>query len=338
MSHADISGSKFTLADRSIGDGFAERTIVACLIGIAWYNALELIVLCFTTFKRYGGCYFWCLLIASFSIIPFGLGYLLLIFNIYTNLFPVAMELVAWVGMVTGQSLVLWSRLHLVCYNTTVLHATLAMIIVNAIILHIPGAVLELGSHSNKHHLFREGFDIFERIQLIGFSIQETILSVIYAWEAARLLSLRPRGHYRGTLVQLIIVNVVMILMDAAIIGVQYSGLFDVHVTLKAFVYSVKLKLEYAILGKLVVMTEGPSGSNSVPTDLSDFVDLSLHHNGEPQLNTDIFAENSEHSRIRGYSKGSSTDPLRQSLSAGPSPSAHSPSLNNPAVNDPICK
>lgn len=277
MSSYDIPGSTFGLAERSI-DNFAERTAVACLIGVACYNALELIVLCFTTFKRYGGCYFWCLLISSVAIIPFGLGYLLLIFNIYNNLFPVAMELVAWVCMVTGQSLVLWSRLHLVVQNPTILRWTLAMIIVDAIIFHIPASVLELGSHSNKSALFTPGFNIFERIQLIAFSLQEVVLSAIYSYEAVRLLNLRPRGHYRGTLVQLLIVNLAMILMDAAVIGVQYSGFFDIHVTLKAFVYSVKLKLEYAVLGRLVIFTE-MCGSSSQPTDLSDFVDLSFHPN-----------------------------------------------------------
>ncbi|KAJ5353220.1 hypothetical protein N7452_002194 [Penicillium brevicompactum] len=326
MSSADLSGSTFSLADRSPDGRFAERTIVACLIGIAWYNALELIVLCFTTFKRYGGCYFWCLLISSFSIIPFGLGYLLIIYNIYSNLFPVAMELVAWVGMVTGQSLVLWSRLHLVCHNPNVLRATLAMIIIDAIIFHVPGSVLELGSHSNKSDLFNTGFNIFERIQLVGFSIQEIILSIIYAWEGVRLLNLRPRGHYRGTLVQLLIVNIVMILMDAAVIGVQYSGLFDIHVTLKALVYSIKLKLEYAILGKLVDITE-IGGSNSAPTDLSDFVDLSFHTNGTPQPDIDEarFAdtlENGTRTRVRVSSKGSSTNPLTRTLSAAPTPSS----------------
>ncbi|KAF7529278.1 hypothetical protein PCG10_007988 [Penicillium crustosum] len=327
MSLADIPGSNFSIADRSTQDRFAERTVVACLIAIAWYNALELIVLCFATFKRYGGWYFWCLLIASFSIIPFGLGYLLIIFDIYSNMFPVAMELVAWVGMVTGQSLVLWSRLHLVCYSPKVLRATLAMIIVDAIILHIPGSVLEFGSHSNKSSLFTNGFNIFERIQLVGFSIQEIILSVIYSWEAVRLLNLRPRGHYRGTLVQLLIVNVAMIMMDAAIIGVQYSGLFDVHVTLKAMVYSVKLKLEYAILGKLVHITE-VGGSSSARTDLSDFVDLSLHNARTTQPDSEMFTDNPEYGphlrRTRVPSKGSSTDPLRRSISA-----AQSPSLNN---------
>lgn len=326
MSSADFTGSRFSFADRS---QFAERTIVACFIALAWYNALELIVLCFSTFKRYGGCYFWCLLIASFSIIPFGLGYLLIIYDIYTNMFPVAMELIAWVGMVTGQSLVLWSRLHLVCHNPNVLRATLAMIIVDAIIFHIPGSILELGSHSNKSSLFTAGFNIFERIQLVGFSIQEIILSIIYAWEGVRLLNLRPRGHYRGTLVQLLIVNIIMILMDAAVIGVQYSGLFDIHVTLKALVYSIKLKLEYAILGKLVDITE-ISGSNSAPTDLSDFVDLSFHNNGHgnPQTGSEEHSgveanlEHGPHSRVRVSSKGSSTSPLRQTPSFAPTPSS----------------
>ncbi|KAJ5823381.1 hypothetical protein N7447_005721 [Penicillium robsamsonii] len=323
MSRADIPGSNFSFADRS-ADRFAVLTVVACFIGIAWYNALELIVLCFATFKRYGGCYFWCLLVASFSIIPFGLGYILIIFNIYTSMFPVAMELVAWVGMVTGQSLVLWSRLHLVCHSPTVLRATLVMIIVDAIILHIPGSVLELGSHSNKSSLFSAGFNIFERIQLIGFSIQEIILSVIYSWEAVRLLNLRPRGRYRGTLVQLLIVNIAMILMDAAIIGVEYSGFFEIHVALKAMVYSVKLKLEYAILGKLVGITEN-GGSNSAPTDLSDFVDISFHNNSTPQPDSDRFTEIPDygaHPRTRSSSKGSSTDPLRGNLPAAQTPIA----------------
>ncbi|KAJ5570073.1 uncharacterized protein N7459_009503 [Penicillium hispanicum] len=276
MSSGDLTGSHFGLSERSTPNKLAEHTAVACLIAVGWYNVLELIVLCFSTFKRYSGLYFWSLLVASFSIVPFSLGYLLLIFDVYTNLFPVAMELVAWMGMVTGQSLVLWSRLHLIVQNQNILRWTLAMIIVDTIIFHIPGSVLELGSHTKKAYLFDTGFNVFERIQLIGFSIQEIILSLIYSWEAVRLLNLRPRDHYRATLVQLLVVNLAMILMDAAVIGVQYSGLFDVHVTLKAMVYSIKLKMEYGILGKLVDFAD-TSGTHSQPTDLSDFVDLSYH-------------------------------------------------------------
>ncbi|KAJ5899011.1 hypothetical protein N7495_003755 [Penicillium taxi] len=277
MASVDVAGNFEPRSGRSKVDiNFAEYTAVACLIAISWYNSLELIVLCFATFKRYGGLYFWCLLISSISIIPFGLGYLLIIYDIYDSYFSVAMELIAWVGMVTGQSLVLWSRLHLVCQSRSVLHWTLAMIILDTFLFHTTGSVLELGSHSDKSYLFDSGFNIFERIQLVGFSIQETVLSLIYSWEAVRLLNLRPRGHYRSTLIQLLVVNLGMIFMDAAVIGVQYSGYFDIHVTLKAMVYSVKLKLEYAILGKLVVFTEN-GGDSSTPTDLTDFVDLTYH-------------------------------------------------------------
>lgn len=320
MSRIEVPGSSFGLAERSV-NRFAENTVLACLIGIAWYNAIELIVLCFATFKRYGGCYFWCLLIASFSIIPFGLGYLLIIYDIYTNEFPVAMELIAWVGMVTGQSLVLWSRLHLVVHSHRVLRACLAMIIIDAILFHIPAGVLELGSHSNKSDLFTHAFNIFERIQLVAFSLQEAILSAIYSYEAVRLLNLRPRGHYRGTLLQLLFVNLAMIAMDAAIIGVQYSGFFDIHVTLKALVYSIKLKLEYAILGKLVHFTEMSHSTNSAPTDLSDFVDLSFHQNNQRPADSDSqahFLDSPElqfDQRARAPSKQCSNNPRISDIS-----------------------
>lgn len=40
--------------------------------------------------------------------------------------------------MVTGQALVLFSRLNIVVQDLTVSHRVLAMIIINAIVLHIP--------------------------------------------------------------------------------------------------------------------------------------------------------------------------------------------------------
>lgn len=38
--------------------------------------------------------------------------------------------------MVTGQSMVLWSRLHLVCHSRWKLRAALALIITNAVLCH----------------------------------------------------------------------------------------------------------------------------------------------------------------------------------------------------------
>ncbi|RHZ54014.1 uncharacterized protein CDV56_103827 [Aspergillus thermomutatus] len=276
----------------------AEQFIIACFIAIAWYNAIELIVLCFTTFKKYGGFYFWALLVSSISILPFGFGYLLIIFNIYPGYFAVAVEEVGWCAMVTGQSLVLWSRLHLVVYSRKVLRGTLAMIIVDAVILHTTGWILEFGANSNQASRFTQPFEIFERVQLVGFSLQEIILSIVYTKAAIRLLKLRPRRQYRSTLVQLVVVNVLFILMDAAIVSFQYAGLFRIHVSFKAMVYSVKLKLEYAILGKLVHMSL-MSHSNSAPTDPSDALEMSRRTNNRSHVEQTRAHRESQTSIIR---------------------------------------
>ncbi|KAE8363925.1 hypothetical protein BDV27DRAFT_129241 [Aspergillus caelatus] len=252
----------------------ALECVVATFIGIAWYNAIELVVLCFTTFKRYGGCYFWSLVIASISIVPFALGYALLIFKIFPSYFSVALEVVGWWGMVTGQSMVLWSRLHLVVHSRKILRWTLIMIITDAILFHVPASVLEFGAHSNHQAQFNPAFDIFERIQLVAFSVQEIILSVIYAWAAVEMLKLIPRGHYKGILIHLLVINFVMISMDAVVVGMQYAGFFRLHVSLKAMFYSVKLKMEYAILGRLVHVAAVPVHplSGYIPTRRSSSV------------------------------------------------------------------
>lgn len=99
---------------------------------------------------------------------------------------------------------------------------------------------------------FLEQIGVIEQIQLVGISVQEIILSVIYSWEAAQLLRLRPSDHYHGILVQLQFISLTMVCADAAIIGSQYAGSFIVHITLKAMAYRIKLNMEYAILGRLV--------------------------------------------------------------------------------------
>lgn len=90
-----------------------ESHIFAAFAAIAWYNAIELIVLCFVSFKRHRGCYFWSLLIASTAIIPHCLGYFLLLFPTgVSDWLCITLIVFSWIPMVTGQSMVLWSRLH----------------------------------------------------------------------------------------------------------------------------------------------------------------------------------------------------------------------------------
>ena len=53
----------------------------------------------------------------------------------------------------------------------------------------------------------------------------------------------------------LIYVNVLVIVLDIAVMCTQYAGLFEVHVVFKAAVYSVKLFVEFVVLNQLTEVT-----------------------------------------------------------------------------------
>ncbi|KAA8649316.1 hypothetical protein EYZ11_011187 [Aspergillus tanneri] len=229
--------------------------VYATLIALAWCNALELMVLCLNTFKRYHGCYFWSLLIASFAIIPFGLGYILRLWNIsFSNGFvELAIIDISWAAMVTGHSLVLWSRLHLVLHHPRVLRALLYLIIIDGVLVHSAAGTLEIVRDAlPDSHTATLAFGVIERIQLVWFCLQELLLSALYIRETARMLRLDQSSISRSVLAQLLGINVVIMVLDLSVVAVQYAGYFTLQVTMKSLVYSVKLKLEYVILGRLV--------------------------------------------------------------------------------------
>lgn len=237
-----------------------QSRIFAAFAAIAWYNAIELVVLCFVSFKRHRGCYFWSLLLTSASIIPHCLGYILLFFTNTNRYVCVCLILFSWYFMVTGQSIVLWSRLHLVLQNTKVLWAILCMIIADFFLFQIPNSVFLFGTVSaSGPSTFSAIYNIFERVQLVAFFLQEGIISTTYVVETVRLLRLRPQGRPSGILRQLLTINILILLLDVAVVAIEFVGFYSVQVMFKPVAYSIKLKLEYAILGKLVVLARGPS-------------------------------------------------------------------------------
>src|SRR4051794_17972478 len=232
-----------------------DEVLFATFIGLSWYNAVELVVLCFTRFKRWRGIYFWSLLVASAGIIPYGLGLFLKFFNVvrHNYLGTHTLVTIGWCCMVTGQSMVLWSRLHLIVWNRRVLRGILYLIIFDAIIFHIPTAVVAFGTNAPTHPApFVKGYNILERVQLIGFCIQETLLSAIYIWGTLKFLRSTDETRYRYILYELLLISVIIIFLDGSLVGTQYAGLYSVQTTFKALVYSIKLKLEWAILRKLI--------------------------------------------------------------------------------------
>lgn len=90
---------------------------------------------------------------------------------------------------------------------------------------------------------------------MTGFTIQETIISGLYLYEARRIL--RPgkvfqKKQTNEVLKHLIWVNAFVIFLDAALLATEYAGLFSIQTVFKAAVYSVKLRFEFVVLNQLM--------------------------------------------------------------------------------------
>lgn len=184
-----------------------------------------------------------------------------------------------------GQSVVLWSRLHLLTNSRRAIRYSLYMICTNVIILGFPTSILTFGSNANSlsdrtlAH-FVNGYNVMEKIQMVGFFLQELVLSLIYIKETVRILRLSKSAQgdllsiaanddaelkhpfARKVMYQLLAINTIIIAMDVALLAVEFANLYLIETTLKGVVYSVKLKLEFAVLGKLVQIVRSKAASS----------------------------------------------------------------------------
>jgi hypothetical protein len=224
---------------------------------IALYNVLELSVIIFTTFKRRKGLYFWSFIVATWGIVPHTVGFVLKFVGLTSAWWaPLILISVGWFGMVTGQSLVLYSRLHLVTRDSMRIRWVLYMIIINAIIFGIPIMILAfLTNQPSPDPAVVNAFSIFDKIQVGLFFVQESIISLLYIYETVRLLG-PSRKMSRNPLLKLLthltIVNVLALILDATLLGTEYSGNYEIQTTYKPAIYSIKLKIEFSVLNRLV--------------------------------------------------------------------------------------
>jgi hypothetical protein len=129
-------------------------TVIVCS-ALALYNALELELLVLTTFRSYRGLYFWSLVLASFGIFPYVLGFFIEYFRWSYMTLGTSIVTTGWILMVTGQSVVLYSRLWLVFAgrHQRLLDWVKWMIIIDALLFHglttSSYSVLERQPHTN---------------------------------------------------------------------------------------------------------------------------------------------------------------------------------------------
>ena len=103
---------------------------------------------------------------------------------------------------------------------------------------------------------------MFNKLNSYSISIQETILSSIYIFETVRILRTSLRPNTRKLLSQLVAINVIIIILDITLLSCEFANLYIIETTFKGVVYSIKLKLEFAVLGQLVQFVTWTQGGS----------------------------------------------------------------------------
>lgn len=257
------------------GNSTAIKVIMGVLVAILLYNAAELSVLIFLTFRRYRGLYFWSLSLSTvLGLIPSGIGNVLHFFAIGPLWLALALSNVGFYFLIPGQSVVLYSRLHLVLYDQRILRLVLYAVVMNTVLIGFPTTISTFGAAFVRTNDWNEAYKIIERLQVTWFCVQEFIISLLYIRETVKLLQLSPANsnRRRRIMYELLAINVLIILMDIAVVVVEFLGLYYLQVLLKCTIYSIKLKLEFAVLGKLTAIVEAShlDIADSGVNDLSD--------------------------------------------------------------------
>jgi hypothetical protein len=234
---------------------------IAALYGMSIYSSIEILFSIFHQFKNRKGLYFWSMLIACIGIPVHATAVLLRMFGLAPNAAMCFVIVLGWWTMVTGQAVVLYSRLHLVSDRKKI-RWVLIMIVTNFIVLHLPVSALYLAINIRILDSLTKVFSIYEKIQLSGFFTQECIISGIYIWEASRTLNpiLEFKGpRERKVIRHLIIVNILVVAMDASLLVTEFTNNFEIQTTYKTVVYSIKLKLEFYVLNQLLIVIQHPT-------------------------------------------------------------------------------
>ena len=135
-----------------------------------------------------------------------------------------------------------------------------------------------------------------EKIQVTGFCLQEFIISGLYVYSTKQILkpgATFQKKRFRQVMRHLIYVNILVILMDITLLGTEYANLYEIQITFKGALYSIKLRLEFAILNQLrsIISNSGSSYDNQNGGNSARDVSLATFNNFQaPQSSTKVYA------------------------------------------------
>jgi hypothetical protein len=160
--------------------------------------------------------------------------------------------MIGFVLMVPGQSLVLYSRLHLITESRALLRFIFWMIIATAVCLCIPTVTLNFHQHFVRPESYTRAYIIMDKIEVSIFTAQEIFISCIYLTQIRKTLKIIMDDKARKSMWQLVGMNVLHLVLDITLLTVGFLDFYAIHWTFKGFAYSIKLKIEFAILTQLV--------------------------------------------------------------------------------------
>jgi hypothetical protein len=258
-------------------------SLVSAFTSLALWSSIPLTLRLLFTFQRYQGLYFWSICITTWALNVRAIGFLLryIVPTVPWELSTTMFEL-GWVGMVSGFSFVLYSRLSILVWSRPILRFTLTMIILDGVLLHTATMILVYGSSiesavgSPNRAQWNTASRVMDRLQAVFFTLQEFIITCFYmkaAWDhlqeprlqnEAAGLDQRARKVYR----YLITVQLLVLAMDIVVAVLACAGYFAIKGIIFSFTYSVKLELEFVILNQLVAISrQGITRVLSIPQE-----------------------------------------------------------------------
>ncbi|KAF2501648.1 hypothetical protein BU16DRAFT_500894 [Lophium mytilinum] len=234
--------------------------------GISFYLCVELgIRLLWMPMMHKKGLYFWACCVASLGVLTQPLLVILSAWGPLHNDSPyLAHSLleISWWMMVVPQSLVLYSRLNLVVWNPDHARYVLYMIIFTTLFVSFPTMGFGISMQSSTEPRRVRFYFIWDKTQVTVFFVQEVIISLLYIVATRRVLQNRAtigdtKKNITAVMQHLIWCNVLVVILDIALLGLSVSNQYFVAGAFRPCVYGVKLRVEFSILNRLVKCLRG---------------------------------------------------------------------------------
>lgn len=237
-----------------------EDLAASAFIGMSLLLFVEVNVLIFRAFKKRQGLYFWSMQMGSLGVLINTVGIILKFFPLPSTqgIWPLYTLLITagWTVYVTAQSLVLYSRLHLVLRSQRIQRYVLFMILSTILTFIVPTWVVLWPAYNSLDHemssTWSPRFAIVVRYTQIGYTITESIISGLYIWSLVWLSRLKSNVRQRRVMTDLIYVNVVVIAFDVFLVTLIYTNQGGFSYPVQTFSYILKLRLEFIVLNQLM--------------------------------------------------------------------------------------